>query len=190
MSDRRGAKASSDEAMKAEMRRFKNREAARRVRERKSTMLNTYKSQVDDLKRENQKLLQIIQQLQTGRPALAPDEVPLARGCGCCGDEECEECEGIRVTMLSSSSFPLVTTPGPKPKPLTLQDLGLPGVASAQGEAGHKASSSTGFAAAGGRLLAKGEPKEALSGHHLQQQQQQQMLGTQQQRQQRLMLQA
>jgi hypothetical protein len=29
--------------------------------------------------------------------------------------------------MCSSSSFPLVTTPGPKPKPLTLEDLRLPG---------------------------------------------------------------
>jgi hypothetical protein len=62
-----------------------------------------------------------------GRPQLAPDEVPLQRACGCAGDQECEECEGIRVTMCSSSSFPLVTTPGPKPKLLTLEDLGLPG---------------------------------------------------------------
>lgn len=57
------AKQVSDEA-KAELRRFKNREAARRVRERKTTALNTFKGQVDELKRENQKLLQIIAQLR------------------------------------------------------------------------------------------------------------------------------
>lgn len=64
---------------------------------------------------------------EQARPLLAPGEVPLQRGCGCCGDEECEECEGIRVTICSCSSLPLVTTPGPKPKPLTLEDLGIPG---------------------------------------------------------------
>jgi hypothetical protein len=31
------------------------------------------------------------------------------------------------ILCSSSSSFPLVTTLGPKPKPLTLEDLGLPG---------------------------------------------------------------
>lgn len=48
----------------------------------------------------------------------------LQRGCGCTGDEECEECEGVRVTLSSASNLPLVTTPGPRPKPLTLEDLG------------------------------------------------------------------
>lgn len=58
---------------------------------------------------------------------LRPDEVPLQRTCGCSGDEECEECEGVRVTMCSNSNLPLITTPGPKPKPLTLEDLNLSG---------------------------------------------------------------
>jgi hypothetical protein len=47
----------------------------------------------------------------------------LLRTCGCAGDDECEECEGVRVTLSSCSSLPLVTTPGPRPKPLSLEDL-------------------------------------------------------------------
>eukprot|EP00775_Hariotina_reticulata_P005672 gene5672-5910_t len=251
----------NDEALKQELRRFKNREAARRVRERKSNQLNTYKGQVDELKRENQKLLQIIQQLQEAslsgpciraisacdagthclqpdmslapdslettpsaaaaaavmaaavaagaasgpanlqglvshhsvsnhhqqalsspwaltngaaagasplepcdsalasdpacvmsQPGLAsamysttllpatfsaplmgvqhsiggPDSVVLQRACGCKDDEECDECEGVMVSLCNSSSLPVVTTPGPKPKRLTLDDLKIP----------------------------------------------------------------
>lgn len=55
------------------------------------------------------------------------NQVPLQRSCGCTGDEECEECEGVRVTLSSASNLPLVTTPGPRPKLLTLEDLNLAG---------------------------------------------------------------
>jgi hypothetical protein len=54
-------------------------------------------------------------------------QVLLQRTCGCTGDEECEECEGVRVTLSSASNLPLVTTPGPRPKLLTLEDLHLHG---------------------------------------------------------------
>lgn len=54
-------------------------------------------------------------------------QVLLQRTCGCVGDEECEECEGVRVTLSSASNLPLVTTPGPRPKLLTLEDLNLAG---------------------------------------------------------------
>lgn len=54
-------------------------------------------------------------------------QVLLQRTCGCVGDEECEECEGVRVTLSGASNLPLVTTPGPRPKLLTLEDLNLSG---------------------------------------------------------------
>lgn len=66
----------------------------------------------------------------------------LQRACGCTGDEECEECEGVQVTLSSASNLPLVTTPGPRPKPLTLEDLHLTGETEGQGGGGGKRGSS------------------------------------------------
>jgi hypothetical protein len=54
-------------------------------------------------------------------------QLQLQRTCGCQDDEECDECEGVRVTMSNASNLPLVTTPGPRPKLLTLDDLNLAG---------------------------------------------------------------
>jgi hypothetical protein len=62
-----------------------------------------------------------------GAAAGDADCVLLQRACGCTGEEECDECEGVRVTLCNSSSLPVVTTPGPKPKRLTLDDLKIPG---------------------------------------------------------------
>jgi hypothetical protein len=54
-------------------------------------------------------------------------QLQLQRTCGCQDDEECDECEGVRVTLSNASNLPLVTTPGPRPKLLTLDDLNLAG---------------------------------------------------------------
>jgi hypothetical protein len=73
----------------------------------------------------------------------------LQRACGCTGDEECEECEGVRVTLSSASNLPLVTTPGPRPKPLTLEDLHLTGETEGQGGGGAKGGHLSGLVSGG-----------------------------------------